>query len=159
MWSTMPSESKAKTKWERREIHLALLVLVISLVAYAFSFGGQGPTVTINDQVFNVDLADDAAERKAGLSGRPAIADNEAMLFVFPESDDYGIWMKDMNFSIDILWLDVNNRVIHIEERISPNTYPETYYPNVPAKYVLEIYSGQANAQGIAVGDQMVLDI
>ena len=42
--------------------------------------------------------------KRKGLSGR--VETNDEMLFVFEREDYYGFWMKDMNFPIDIAWLD-----------------------------------------------------
>ena len=67
--------------------------------------------------------------------------------------------MKDMDFSIDIIWLDRDRRVVHIEKNVSPNTYPDVFRSNVAAKYVLEVYSGQAGARGIGLGDQAEFDL
>lgn len=155
----MQSESKAKTKWVRREIHLAVAILIVSLIAYFFSINSHVSMVSVDDAIFNVEVADSSEERSKGLSGRPALANDEGMLLIYDESKINGIWMRDMNFSIDILWIDENLRVVHIEEKISPSTYPEIFYPNLPAKYILEVYSGQVEAQGLSLGDQVVLDI
>ena len=93
------------------------------------------------------------------MSGQDALKKDEAMLFIFDEPGMHGFWMKDMRFSIDIIWIDENLRVVHLEENVSPSSYPESFIPSVDAKYVLEIYTGQAAAQGIGLGDAVQLSI
>lgn len=97
-------------------------------------------------------------ERIRGLSGKESLGYNEALLFVFDKEDNYGIWMKDMNFSIDIAWLDKNKKIIYIENNVSPETFPKTFYPTnnefgVKALYVLETNANFFLENNIKVGD------
>lgn len=150
----MPSANKAKTRLARNEIIVASIIFLLSVGGLYYSTRSQPPIVFVGDNEFRVQIADEPDERRLGLSGQPALANDEGMLFIFDEPDFHGIWMKNMNFSIDILWIDENQRVVHIEEQISPSTYPdETFTPSVEAKYVLEIYTGQVDAQDINLGD------
>lgn len=155
----MPSESKAKTKLARSEVILTTLIIITSLIVFIYATAVPGQTVFIDGQEFNVEVADVASERSQGLSGRSALANDEGMLFVFPESGRFGFWMKDMEFSIDIIWIDEDKRIVHIEENVSPSTYPEAFYSSTNARYVLEVYTGQAAAQGLGLGDEVVIDI
>lgn len=103
------------------------------------------------------DVADTLARRTQGLSGRGALPEGTGMLFVFDESDTHGIWMRDMRFAIDIFWLDDDMRVVAIKENVDPSSYPETFYPESSARYVLEIPAGFTLAHGIALGDKVWL--
>lgn len=104
---------------------------------------------------FEVLVADDTRERARGLSGLSSLAENQVMLFVFPSDGRHGIWMKDMRFSIDILWLDAEGQVVHIEEHVSPATYPEVFTPRVQARYVVEMNAGLVEKFHIEVGQKM----
>lgn len=114
-------------------------------------------TITIGSSTVMVDVADTPALRQLGLSGRPSLSDGEGMLFVFEEDGRWAIWMKDMLFSIDILWLDAQGRVVSIAEDVSPETYPQSFTPSEPARYVLEIPAGSVARYGIAEGGQIML--
>lgn len=155
----MPKGSKAKTKLARNELLVALFILVLSGVGLFFSTRSDVPTVNVDGNIFKVQVADDPAERRQGLSGQPALENDEGMIFIFEENGKHGFWMKDMNFSIDIIWIDQNFRVVHIEEMVSPSTFPESFIPSVDARYVLEVYTGQAAAQGINLGDEVQFNI
>lgn len=104
-------------------------------------------------------VVDNNESRMNGLSGINKLPDDEAMLFVFNEMGDYGIWMKDMNFPIDILWLDDQKRVEHIEEAVSPNTFPKIFYPNGKSLYVLEANANFAKNNNIKVGNFLNFDL
>lgn len=114
------------------------------------------PWMRIGDLSLNVQLAVTAQEREQGLSGRDSIG-ADGLLFIFPESGYHGIWMKNMRFPIDIMWIGSNLKVVHIEENVSPDTYPKIFRPPVPALYVLETEARYVDTFGIAVGQEVVL--
>lgn len=92
-----------------------------------------------------VEVVESPEDRTKGLSGRQNLADNRGMLFVFEESSqEHCIWMKDMQFSIDIVWLNEKKEVVYLRDNVSPETYPEAFCPDSPAKYVLELPAGKA---------------
>jgi uncharacterized membrane protein (UPF0127 family) len=74
------------------------------------------------------------------------------MLFIYDTSGQWGIWMKDMRYSLDILWLDDNKKVVHKEENVAPSTYPTTFSPNHDARYVIELPAGFAAQHNVEVG-------
>lgn len=112
---------------------------------------------TENESLIAVRIADTDVLRRKGLSGTVSLSENEGMLFEFLKSDYYGIWMKDMLIPIDIVWLDENFTVIHREINISPETYPQTFISNDPAKYVLEISADSADEKGLFIGSKVVI--
>jgi len=114
--------------------------------------------VKIAGQSVKVDLALTVAEQMKGLSGRTDLKENEGMLFIFPQSGNYPFWMKDMNFPIDMIWVGEDLKVIYIKKDARPESYPETYGPDVSrenAKYVLEVVSGFADKNNLKVGDRV----
>jgi len=78
------------------------------------------------------------------------------MIFIFNDAGPQYMWMKDMDFPLDIVWLDQNKKVVSISANISPDTYkknpPKIFYSPTPALYVIELPSGDANRLGIASG-------
>ena len=66
--------------------------------------------------------------------------------------------MKDMNFPIDIIWIDESWRVIGVERDINPETFPKIFYPVRAIKYVLELPAGTAKEKGIDDGSIVYLD-
>lgn len=117
--------------------------------------GAYATTLTIGQKTIEIDLADTSALRTLGLSGRDSLAPDHGMLFVFEKPDRYGFWMKEMNFSIDIIWIDVSKKIVHIEERVSPESYPKIYIPDAQALFVLEVPAGFVTENKIRVGDEV----
>lgn len=117
-------------------------------------------SIHLKGQTIRVTVADTEAARRQGLSGRTGLAADEGMLFVFPEDGTHAFWMKDMLFSIDILWLSASPStgsgqavVVYMAENVSPDTYPQSFRSNVPARYVLELPAGYAKEYTVEVGD------
>ncbi len=115
------------------------------------------PVMHIDKVPIRVELALTEAERVKGLSGRSEFTERDGLLFVFPESGYHTIWMKDMYFPIDIIWIDENLEVIGIDKNISPDTYPRTYRPSRPAKYILETNVHFSDTYGLHAGDMVSL--
>lgn len=114
-------------------------------------------TIQIGNAVINAELATTEAQWVQGLSGRTSLATSTGMFFVFNHPAYWGIWMKDMNFPIDVLWITDNLKISDIVENMSPASYPQAYSPHVPALYVLEIPAGTVKTYGLKVGQYVVV--
>lgn len=115
--------------------------------------GYKTSLIHIDGQALRVAIADTEALRSLGLGNREGLPDGEGMLFVFGEDKEHAFWMKDMRFSIDMLWISRDGLIVYTAENISASTYPENFVPTSPARYVLELPAGYANKRGFKVGD------
>ncbi len=113
--------------------------------------------IVIKNKEFVVEIADTDEKRIKGLSGRKSLSEDEGMIFVFDQPGMYGFWMKDMLFSIDIIWLSEEGRVVHIVKNAKPESFPEVFYPSSEAKYVLELPAGTADRLSLQIGDEVKL--
>lgn len=105
-----------------------------------------------------VKVADTDKTRELGLSHTASLGKKEGMLFVFPQVGVYSFWMKDMNFPIDIIWVDENLKIVDRSLFVSPSSYPKTFIPQSPVKYVLELPTGVSNDYGFIVGSFISID-
>ena len=112
-------------------------------------------SVKIDATVYRLQLAEAPETRAKGLGGRVSMAKDEGMLFVFDKSAVQCFWMKDMHFALDIIWLDAQKRILHIEKNVLPETFPKQYCPTEPARYVIELNAGQATRTHIATGQRL----
>ncbi len=135
-----------------------LLVVVAGIIVVAFIYK-TSPTDTgeFGGVSLRIEYAVTDEARARGLSGRASIPGDYGMLFIFDTDGYYGFWMKDMLAPIDIFWLDSKGHVVHIERDVSPSTYPNVFYPSVPARSVLETAAGFAREHGIATGSPLLL--
>ena len=94
-----------------------------------------------------VEVADTPQKRSLGLGKRSRLKKNWGMLFVFEKRKAHRFWMKDMQFALDIIWLD-NYRIVHILRNVQPaisGEEPAILEPPEEANFVLEIDAGRAD--------------
>ncbi|MEK6847999.1 MAG: DUF192 domain-containing protein [Nanoarchaeota archaeon] len=109
----------------------------------------------LNNKKISLIISNTPSIREKGLSGMASLPDDSAMLFVFERLDKHGFWMKDMNFPIDIIWLDDKYIITHIESNISPDTFPKVFHPEKNSLYVLEANAYFAQENNMEVGDKL----
>ena len=114
---------------------------------------GKGSRATIN-----VEVVISPQAIRQGLSGRPPLSSGNGMLFIFPEIAKQSMWMPDMKFALDIIWLDENMSVVHItkgcEPCVSRATCP-SYSSKYRVKYAIELKAGDADAYGFEIGKNL----
>lgn len=131
------------------------VLIVVSVSTFIFFKTQTYPQrITIDNKVFDVEVVDNVVLMNKGLSGHKPLSDTQGMLFVFERPADNKFWMKDMTFSIDIIWFDVDKKIIYIEKGAKPESYPKIFGPNADSLYVLEINTGLADKLGLKIGDQ-----
>lgn len=113
---------------------------------------GVFPRVEIAGVTVAVSIADDEIERSQGLSGAVSLPEMSGKLFIFEETETPAFWMKDMNFPIDIIWIDEGGRIVDITKSFAPETYPLSISPIVPIRFALEVNEGFVDNHGITIG-------
>ena len=107
-----------------------------------------------------VRISDTRAQRYTGLSDTESLGPNEGMLFVHEEADEYAYVMRDMDFPLDIVFVDANGTITTIHHApLDPEGTSNadlTRYEG-RGKYVLEVNRGWANRTGVSVGDTVEL--
>lgn len=148
---------------KRKIIYLVSLILIIFFIFYIQTKQDiknicgkyHQKEIQINSNNIIVDIADNDCKRELGLSNKISL-NNKGMLFIFENSGNYSFWMKDMNFPIDILWMDDNFNVIGIEKNLATSTYPETFGKEYISKYILELPAGFSDKNNIKNGDKII---
>ena len=118
--------------------------------------------VIVNGFELTADLAITEDQKTKGLAVKDDLKENESMLFVYEQPSRLGFWMKDMKFPIDIIWLDSNGTVVHIEHNLQPcvsipkigSSIPNCpiYTPDKDSLYVLETVAGFAQKHNVKIG-------
>lgn len=103
------------------------------------------------ERSFTIEIADDAAERSAGLMFRQDMPDDRGMLFVFQETRDVAFWMKNTPMALDLLFVGQDGRIRAIMQG-EPQS-EAIIDPGEPVRFVLELKAGTAAREGIAAGD------
>jgi uncharacterized membrane protein (UPF0127 family) len=110
--------------------------------------------VRINGANINVEIPKSPSEFAKGLGGRPCILPNQGMLFAFTKPGQYPMWMKDMKFPVDIIWIGADHKVVGFYNDITPSTYPDSFVnkKDSPASYVLELKDKRASELYLTIG-------
>lgn len=89
---------------------------------------------------------------------RPNLKPGEGMLFAFPEERPWPIWTKNVNFPMDVIWLNASGVVVHAARAPPCRADPcPVYAPPVPAFYVVETVAGFAANYSIGPGTKATI--
>ncbi|MFA6609008.1 MAG: DUF192 domain-containing protein [Candidatus Paceibacterota bacterium] len=160
------------SKKEKKVAYFVIIFFLITLSVYSYNcfsekvcgvnvinkFVRHDVTIIMPNGSLVAEVVDTNNSRELGLSGRNSISDDEGMLFIFDSPGRYGFWMKDMNFPLDILWINQNGIVVAVESNLKPDSYPKTFINSPEASYVLEINAGRAEKYGIFLGSKVILE-
>ena len=151
-----------------------IAILSATVTAALAGCGESAPpkstTVTVAGAALSATLALDEPAREKGLSGRESIGHDEAMLFVFPDSQTRNFWMVDCLMDIDIAFIDPFGFVtaVHTMPKEPLQAQGETRddyyrrlrrYPSVDrAQYALEVAPGRLAELGVQRGTRLEFD-
>lgn len=140
---------------QAKQIVIGVTALAIPLSVYLATPHSEikEKRITIGNTDIYAEVMKTPEEWQKGLSGRESLKENHGMLFIFKKDDRYGIWMKDMHFAIDIIWINAKKEIVHIAHSVPPDSYPKIFKSPVPARYILEVPAGYNKKNGIEIGD------
>lgn len=120
----------------------------------------MSPKVTIGKTAVEVEIADSVWKKTKGLMFRDRLEKGRGMLFVFGNDSTHPFWMFGMRFAIDMVWMDKEGKVVHIEEDARPcRLFCRLYRSRRLAKYVLEVNSGFVKRERVKVGDKIKIEL
>ena len=81
--------------------------------------------VKIGNKIYKVEIRDTEEGRREGLSNTSHnyLCDSCGLLFVWESEGERTMWMKDMNYPIDMYWLNKNMQIVHSEYNVATSTY------------------------------------
>jgi uncharacterized membrane protein (UPF0127 family) len=109
------------------------------------------------------EVADTTEKRARGLMFRDSLPKELGMLFTFAAPQAWSFWMKNTRIPLDIIWMDQNKRIVHLERNVpgcmrQDDGCPQ-YQPNEDALYVLEIAAGQSEALQLQRGVKLRFEL
>ena len=140
-------------------MRLPAALLILLLVTLAGCAAAGKPWVELRGERFNVEIADDEAERNRGLMFRDQMAADAGMLFLYDVEQPLAFWMKNTRIPLDILYFDQDRRLVSARKGVPPCSLGDRCppYPSAaPALYVLELNAGTAARLGVTDGDELV---
>lgn len=148
-------------------ILLLLLILIFSVSAsyfYTTKNSRNGYTkntdysLQINDNKIKIEVAATASQQYLGLSKRKSLCTNCGMLFIFPNKENQTFVMRNMEFPLDIIFID-DDTIIDIASNLSPEgeTPKREYRSSAPVNRVLELPGDYSRQNNIKVGDKIII--
>jgi|ETNmetMinimDraft_2_1059921.scaffolds.fasta_scaffold28612_3 uncharacterized membrane protein (UPF0127 family) len=135
--------------------YIALLLVVFLVLVNGCS---NGEYVEVGGDRIDVEVAKTDSQISTGLMFREELCDNCGMLFVFPEEDLHGFWMKDTLIPLDIVFISSDLVVVDMFHALPcVEEVCNVYVPKEGALYVLETNMGKFN-EGV-VGEKVELAI
>ena len=116
--------------------------------------------IKIDDITLQVQIADTRPLQARGLMFQEKIPYDQGMLFVFDDENVRSMWMLNMQFALDVLWIDADGKVVHIQKDAQPcksaiETAACTFTNGRNAKYVLEVTSGFVDKYNITENSKL----
>lgn len=142
-----------------------LIIVVILFSGLISIYTGNTPANTNTNETveivetgeqYTVTIADNESERYTGLSNYESLEDGHGMLFVFNNKESHTFVMRDMDFGIDIIFINKKCEITNIynaDKPASDESGTEEKHQYVgEAMYVLEVPYKSTNA---SVGDRV----
>ncbi len=102
----------------------------------------------------DIEFAENEYQIQTGLMYRESMEDKQGMLFIFPEEAPRSFYMKNTKFSLDIIFIDSENKVVSIQKNAQP--LDESSLPSEgPAQYVLEVNAKLTDIWNLKPGDSI----
>lgn len=136
--------------------------MALSLVLASPNCADSTTTVTFTDisgpsRTITVEKAVTSTEKAKGLMYRDSLKENHGMLFFFSTDSNLSFWMKNVTFSIDILFLDSDFVIGKIHHNAPPcvNDPCPLYSSGFKARYALEVIGGFCEKYGVTEGQKV----
>lgn len=145
---------------------LALLVSVMLCTAaqaaerYAIYLPSQPLNITRDGESvarIQAEVADSEEERRHGLMFRDKLSPRSGMLFIYSPPQEAAMWMKNTLIPLDMLFIDAEQRIIHIHPKATPHSL-DAVSAQQDVWGVLELVGGAAEALDIRMGDKINLE-
>ncbi|MDP9289513.1 MAG: DUF192 domain-containing protein [Thermoproteota archaeon] len=112
------------------------------------NIGFPNGTLSIDNKTIKIEVADSPVARQRWLTFREdRLPLDSAMMLVYNKSDLYSLWLLNIEFNVDLVWLDEQANIVYIVKNAAPcktalDVAECTYKSTKPAKYILAATTG-----------------
>lgn len=139
-------------------IFLLFLILAFLLISNSNSERIQ---ICFDNTCIYAEVARTDEEKRLGLMYRKNLDSDSGMLFPYKDEVMPAFWMKNMNFPIDIIWIDKYKKILYIHENVQPckTEICESYIPEKPIMYVLEVNANFSHKNNLNIGKEVKFNL
>jgi len=105
-------------------------------------------TIRIDDDVIKVEVAESRADKQRWLMFREErLPLNSAMILIYEKSDLYALWLLNIEYNLDLIWINENGNIVYMVKDAEPcknalDAASCTYKNTKAAKYIIAAASG-----------------
>jgi septum formation protein len=142
-----------------KKFGVSVLFFIFLVISFCPAWAAS-PQVCHLGNCVTVEVVSKPEDMERGLMYRTSLDQDKGMLFVFTSDDKEQFWMKNMHFSLDMLWISHDGHIVYIGQNIPACTADPcpVYSPDQNARYVLELNSGYTASHQWKAGDQLDLN-
>jgi len=142
--------------------NILLLILILFLIAIIYQLFFNNPPlesveIDLNGTKYNFEIARTLPQKSKGLMNRDKLKSNTGMLFVSEFDMPQVFWMKNTLIPLDMIFVKSDGTILNIltasPEPGTPDNKLKLYQSSSPAKYVIEINSGDSQKLKLLPGD------
>jgi len=135
-------------------------IVIVLIILYFWKTPKKYTNVKIGNATVKAEIADTTLKQIKGLMFRKNLPKNEGMLFVFDQDGFHGVWMMNMSFPIDIIWVDNEKKVVDVVKDAQPcRLLCPTYRPKEKARYVLEVNANFTEKHKVKIGSSLEFNL
>lgn len=110
-------------------------------------------TIQVGGHPLQVEVVSTPETRAKGLMHRDDLPADRGMLFVYPQEQPLGFWMKNTRVPLSIAFADRHGTIVRIADMtpFSLDRVPSLY----PAMYAVEVNQGWFRERGVEKGDKI----
>ena len=106
--------------------------------------------LTAGIHLIHAELADNDSARMRGLMYRESLPPNHGMLFIFDETANHCMWMRNTVLPLSVAFIDNDGTIVNIEEMKARTD--DTHCARHGVHYALEMSAGWYKAHGLSSG-------
>jgi uncharacterized membrane protein (UPF0127 family) len=124
------------------------------------TFKKEGELLFINTTIgdtlaaIDIEIADNEQKTAQGLMYRSSMPQNAGMLFLMPNEEVQGFWMRNTYIPLDMIFINSKMEIVTIHRNTTP-MLESSYISTAPALYVVEVNAGFCSKNNINEGDKI----
>ena len=144
----------------RWKVRLGVVLVGLAIAAVGWLWREDGPNeglpvvaLSIADQELRVEIAKTPEAIRRGLMFREHLPEDHGMLFIWPQDQAVGMWMRNTRMPLSVAFIDRDFEVRNIAD-MEPHSR-QVHLSDGPVRYALEVNRGWFERHGVAPGDRL----
>jgi uncharacterized membrane protein (UPF0127 family) len=109
--------------------------------------------LVINQHTYSLEIAKTQDQRQRGLMFREKLGAKNGMVFIYPNSANHRIWMKNTKIKLTVIWVDDSGEVLGVQRLEPCQRDPcKSYGLDQPSRYIIEL---NHQVRNIKIGDKI----